>query len=200
MVRTYNMKARADAQEQTRARILAATMELHDEKGVAATSLSDVAERAGVSASTVSRHFPTIGDLVAYCGMHVWQQMQPPTPDTAASVFEGATTLAQRLDRLIAALDAFYERGAFRLKKAAQDRDKLPQIAGFLGAVEAGVTALVQQALANVPHRDRATAVVRAIVQVDVWTSLGASQPDPAERRRVRLRLLTCAVAAVAPD
>jgi hypothetical protein len=137
---------------------------------------------------------------VAYCGMHVWQQMQPPTPDTAPAVFEGTTTLSERLDRLITELDAFYERSAFRLKKAAQDRDKLPQIAGFLGAVEAGVTALVQQALANVPHRERAADVVKAITQVDVWTSLGASQPDAGERRRVRLRLLKCAVVSVAPD
>lgn len=200
MPRIYRMKARADGQEQTRARILAATMALHDEKGVAATSLSDVAERAGVSASTVSRHFATVGDLVAFCGMHVWQLMQPPTPETAASVFDGAASLPERLDRLIDALDAFYERGAFRLKKAAQDRDRLPQLDGFLAAVEAGIAALIQHALADMPHRERAAQMVQAITHVDVWTSLGAGQPDPAERRRMRLRLLHCAIASVATD
>jgi AcrR family transcriptional regulator len=199
MARNYRMKARADGQEQTRARILAATMALHDEKGVAATSLSDVAERAGVSASTVSRHFPTLGDLVAYCGMHVWQEMQPPTPDTAAAVFDGAATLPERLERLLDALDAFYARAAFRLRKAAQDRDRLPQLDAFLGAIDAGIAALIHHALEGVAHLDRAAEVVQAITRVEVWTSLESSQPDPAERRRVRLRLLSCAVASVAP-
>ena len=56
MPRSYRQSRRAAAQDETRARILAATMELHVEQGVATTSFPDVAARAGVGgrASAVS--------------------------------------------------------------------------------------------------------------------------------------------------
>ncbi len=64
------MKDRARARDETRERIVRATMQLHDEKGVAATSFLDVAKRAGTGAATVYRHFPDIGALVSACGAH----------------------------------------------------------------------------------------------------------------------------------
>ena len=48
MRRPYRMTNRAAAHEETRERIVRATMALHDERGVATTSFADVAERAGV--------------------------------------------------------------------------------------------------------------------------------------------------------
>ena len=95
MPREYKMRKRADDWQKTRERILKATMQLHDEKGVAPTTFSDIAKRAGLGQATLYRHFPTIGDLVQTCGGHVWQEMRPPTPDTAAAVFEGLTGLGR---------------------------------------------------------------------------------------------------------
>ena len=48
MTRTYRKAKRAEAQEETRERIVQATLALHLEQGVATTSYTDVAERAGV--------------------------------------------------------------------------------------------------------------------------------------------------------
>ena len=193
------MNRRAEALEDTRARILAASMELHDEKGVAATSMSDVADRAGVAVSTVLRHFPTVGDLVAFCGMHVWAEMKPPTPDTVATVYDGAQTFDERLERLVTEIDAFYSRSAPRLKKAAQDIDKVPELAAFLGAVSAGVNALIEEGLTDHPEKAKAVEVVAAIMQVDAWTRLDAvAQGD--ELRRIKLRLLRCAIHSIAAE
>jgi hypothetical protein len=69
MARPYRMKRRAAARAETRERIVRATMALHDEQGVATTSFTDGAERAGVGPATVLRHFPTIGALVVAGGL-----------------------------------------------------------------------------------------------------------------------------------
>ena len=145
MARDYRMQKRAAARDQTREQIVKATIHLHDEKGVVQTTFAEIAERAGVGQATVSRHFPTLGDLVRACGSHVWQEMGPPTPDTAASVFAGASTARERLVRLVEEVDAFYARGAHRLALATRDRELVPELDDFLTAVEAGVMALVRE-------------------------------------------------------
>ena len=83
------MKKRAEARDETRDRIVRATMALHDEQGVATTTFADIAERAGVGPATVLRHFPTLGSLVMACGQHVAEEMRPPTPADAEQVFAG---------------------------------------------------------------------------------------------------------------
>src|SRR5690348_11142894 len=147
MTRQYRMKKRATARDETRERIVRATMALHDEQGVATTSFADVAERAGVRAATVLRHFPTIGELVMACGAHVAAEMRPPSPDDAVRLFEGLKSTRARLERLVSELDAFYSRGELRLSWAAKDRDRIPELGQFLVMVEAGVEALVRAAL-----------------------------------------------------
>src|SRR4028118_2284302 len=54
----YNLKKRAERQEETRLRIARATLELHETVGPALTTRSAIAERAGVTRPTVYSHFP----------------------------------------------------------------------------------------------------------------------------------------------
>jgi AcrR family transcriptional regulator len=54
----YELKKRAERQEETRLRIARATLELHEIVGPALTTRSAIAERAGVSRHTVYAHFP----------------------------------------------------------------------------------------------------------------------------------------------
>src|SRR5213596_2204294 len=56
--RRYQLKRRAEQQEETRSRIVEAAVELHQTIGPAATTFSDIAERARVGRVTVYRHFP----------------------------------------------------------------------------------------------------------------------------------------------
>src|SRR6266540_3577795 len=48
MTRRYELKQRAQRQADTRRRILEATVELHVERGLVATQITDIAQRAGV--------------------------------------------------------------------------------------------------------------------------------------------------------
>lgn len=68
--RKYRSERRAQAQEQTRIRIIEATVHLHGEKGVLATSYADIAREADVALPTVYKHFPTREDLVSSCTAH----------------------------------------------------------------------------------------------------------------------------------
>jgi AcrR family transcriptional regulator len=54
----YELKKRAERQEQTRLRIARATLELHESVGPALTTRSAIAQRAGVTRPTVYSHFP----------------------------------------------------------------------------------------------------------------------------------------------
>jgi AcrR family transcriptional regulator len=196
MARSYRMGRRAEARDLTRERIVQATMQVHDEQGVAPTTLSDIAERAGVGLATVTRHFPTPGDLIRTCGAHVWQEMRPPVPDTAATVFAGSKTLRERLERLVAEVDGFYARGAHRLGLAARDRQLVPELHQFLCAVEAGVEALVNQALAGAGQPERARQVVMALMSFQVWSAFDRLALPPSEAVALRVGLLECAIKA----
>lgn len=196
MARRYTMGKRAEERNRTRARIVRATMELHDEKGVAPTTFADIAARAGVGQATVSRHFPTLGDIVRACGQHVWQEMRPPLPESAAAVFEGLDRIEQRLKKLVEEVDGFYERGALRLDLAARDREIIPELDGFLRAVEAGVAALVKEALAPVEASERQVETALALMSFRVWQSFQRSNLPRSELQSARIGLLRCGLKA----
>jgi len=89
MVRRYKLDKRAKSQAQTRQKIVEAAIELHQAKGPAATSMRDVAERAGVGTVTVYRHFADDMELLGACSgtyfqrhpfpdLEVWQRVPDP--------------------------------------------------------------------------------------------------------------------------
>ena len=81
MTRSYRLKQRAQRQDQTRQRIVDATIELHQANGIAATSISDIAERAKVAKVTVYRHFPDQEALVSACSGQYFERHPMPDPD-----------------------------------------------------------------------------------------------------------------------
>ncbi|HKJ53681.1 MAG TPA: TetR/AcrR family transcriptional regulator [Gammaproteobacteria bacterium] len=100
--RSYRMRKRARSQEETRQRIVEATMQLHEELGPRATTISAIAERAGVQRLTVYRHFPDESAVFRACTSH-WLDLNPP-PDP--QLWE---SIADPWNRLSAALSAFYD-------------------------------------------------------------------------------------------
>ena len=80
--RPYRMRRRAEHVDETRQRIVEATVRLHTTVGPARTSIASVAEEAGVTRVTVYRHFPALDTLFEACSGH-WAAMHP-GPDFAA--------------------------------------------------------------------------------------------------------------------
>src|SRR3712207_9282767 len=82
MSREYKKRKRAEDEAQTKLRITEATMNLHETVGPARTTVSAIAEAAGVQRATVYRHFPDEDALVDACSSH-WRTLHPapdPTP------------------------------------------------------------------------------------------------------------------------
>jgi AcrR family transcriptional regulator len=102
--RPYRLKKRAEAMSDTRQRITEAAMELHGTVGPARTTVSAVAERAGVQRHTVYRHFPTDEDLFAACSAH-FDELHP-WPDSESWRREGDP--ARRLQTALVELYDFY--------------------------------------------------------------------------------------------
>src|SRR3954452_11246413 len=104
--RTYQQRKRAADVAATRQRITEAAMELHGSVGPARTTVSAVADRAGVQRHTVYRHFPTEDDLFTACSVH-WAAMNPwPDPEPWRSIDDPGTRLRTALD----AIYRWYER------------------------------------------------------------------------------------------
>src|SRR5262245_60334234 len=85
MARKYELKRRAERQDETRRRIVEATIELHQTIGSSAT-VGQIAERAGVGRVTVYRHFPDELTLFQACSGHYLQQNPLPDPDCWTSI------------------------------------------------------------------------------------------------------------------
>jgi AcrR family transcriptional regulator len=194
MTRSYKKAKRAEAQEETRDRIVRATLEVHLEKGVATTSYSDVAERAGVGAATVYRHFPTMGALVEACGAHLRPLMDPPRPEDAAAAFAGLRSRKARLERLAREVHAFYARAAVPLWTAEQDRKRVPELDAFLQEVEEGVMALVAAALGDEATKRKAE-IVHALSDFALWRALDRVGLEKEERVRLQVAILEAALA-----
>jgi AcrR family transcriptional regulator len=77
-------------------------MQLHEEVGPRATTISAIAERAGVQRLTVYRHFPDEAAVFRACTSHWLDLNPPPAPHSWASI-------ADPWRRLSAALAAFYD-------------------------------------------------------------------------------------------
>src|ERR671933_967005 len=77
--RRYEKRARAAQEQATRMRIIDAAIDLHGTVGPARTTISAIAERAGVRRATVYRHFPDDDALFDACSAH-WAAANPP-PD-----------------------------------------------------------------------------------------------------------------------
>jgi AcrR family transcriptional regulator len=170
--RPYRMKRRAEAFASTRNQIVWATMQLHAEKGAAATSQADIAARAGVSPATVYRHFPTLGSLVRACGSQIWMAVSPPRPEDAERLFAGLGTTSERLDKFVEEVSAFYGRAWLPLQSARRERSRVPELDEDMRWIEAGLEALAREALTLEGAGEDRVQVLLAVTDFGVWQSL----------------------------
>lgn len=123
--RKYEKKARAEAEAQTRQRITESAVKLHGTLGPARTSMSAVAEHAGVRRSTLYRHFPDEAALFGACSAH-WAEANPP-PDI--SRWEEIEDPAERLALALGEMYAYYRRAGGMIDKLLRDENTVPVVA-----------------------------------------------------------------------
>jgi AcrR family transcriptional regulator len=164
--RSYHLKQRAESAEETRRRLVQATFELHVEQGVAATTMKQIADRAGVGVGTVYHHFATLDDTVQACGQMVRATYPPPTE----AIFAGVPTMKERLARLARALFAWYDAVALDVIRA--DRDRVEVLRKYVEEEEAHRIELARAALAPFAIDRALNLVSAALLDVGVCRSL----------------------------
>ena len=100
MKRAYRQTRRAESSAQTRGRIVDAAIHLHTTVGPARTTISAIADRAGVERLTVYRHFPREEELLHACVRHGWKRFPPPDHRPWAKIADPERRLRAALTEL----------------------------------------------------------------------------------------------------
>ena len=102
MKRSYRQTRRAEATAETRRRIVEAAIQLHMTVGPAQTTITAIAEQAGVERLTVYRHFPREDELFRACVPHGWERFPPPDHRKWAKIGDPENRLRTALTELYA--------------------------------------------------------------------------------------------------
>lgn len=122
MTRTYTLKRRAEKQAETRQRIVEAAVDLHGSIGPAQTTLSMVAERAGVQRHTLYAHFPNERTLFLACSSFTMERDPLPDADPWRTIADGG----ERLRTGLTAVYGWYERNATLAACVLRDAEHHP--------------------------------------------------------------------------
>jgi AcrR family transcriptional regulator len=167
--RKYELKARAESQRETRERIAESAAALHEEKGVAKTTVAEIARRAGVSRLTVYNHFPELGDLFPACAAHY--ATLHPLPDLEGAL--AAQDPTARVRNVLSRLYAWYRETEPMYGKLFSDRASVPELDRFMeqeiDQLQAG---LADSLAAGFPARGRSAKRLQALLRLalDFWT------------------------------
>jgi AcrR family transcriptional regulator len=175
MGRKYELKRRATTQARTRQRIVQAAVALHTTIGPVRTTVSAIAERAGVQRHTVYNHFPDERSLGLACSGLFVEQYPLPDPTRWLRIADGE----QRLRRGLAELYAYFEANAARLAPILRDSEEdalvrellnlrvTPQLTKIRDVLAGGFTA--RRAV-----KARLLAVIDLFVSLQTWRLLSS--------------------------
>ena len=174
--RPYRKKRRAELEEETRRRITQSTVELHGTLGPARTSVSAIAEHAGVRRSTLYRHFPDEESLFRACTSH-WRAANPPPQLSAWAAIADAD---DRLRVALCELYPGYRRTQQMRSNLLRDEATHATTAAFMRDYHAYLDAARDVLMQGRGLRGRARARVQAAIghalAFATWRSLGVEQ------------------------
>jgi AcrR family transcriptional regulator len=185
------MDKRRAAVEETRRRILEATLALHSEKGIFGTSWQDIARRADVSVGTVYKHFPSLDELVSACGELMYAITRPPSLEDAPQIFAAVSSLEERLERLVSELFGFYERGAPYIETDFQER-QLPMVREWEAHMRATIAGLAREALKPVEPAEDTVQAVSALLDFSTYKSFMDRDIPKGRAEKVINEVLLC--------
>jgi AcrR family transcriptional regulator len=193
------MDKRRAAVEETRQRILEATLALHSEKGIFGTSWQDIAQRADVSVGTVYKHFPSLDELVPACGELMYAITRPPSLEDTQQIFAGAHSLEEHLERLISELFDFYERGASYIETDFQER-QLPAVQEWEAYWRATIEGLTREALNPVGPDERTVRAASTLIDFSVFKSFLERDIPKEEATKIMNEVLLCWIYGLGRD
>jgi len=170
--RKYTKTRRAEQQEQTRARIVNATVALHEQLGPANTSIKAIAEKAGVQRLTVYRHFPDEESLFLACSTH-WLTLNPP-PDVAA--WEKIGQADVRSFKVLLAFYQYYRNTEKLWAKVYRDIEQVPAVRKVMVGFETYLDTVRDGLLApwklKGKRKRQMSITLRHALQFSTWQSL----------------------------
>lgn len=194
MARKYELKRRAKRVEETRRRIAQAALDLHSTIGPARTTVTAIAERAGVQRHTVYSHFPAEADLFRACsGLHYASH---PLPDPSA--WASVADFGRRLRYALSDVYAYYAAHELLFANVVRDAETSEALRAA-GAKRAEAWGRIRDALADglAPHgrrRERLLAAIDLALDFYTWRLLvrrrGLTQEQAVE---LMVELLACA-------
>jgi AcrR family transcriptional regulator len=183
--RAYRKRRRAQLEAETRLRITEAAVDLHGSIGPSRTTISAVADRAGVQRATVYRHFADEEALFAACSSHWLAQHPLPDPATWAKIHDPA----ERLWLALGELYNWYEQGDPMLERTTRDVALVPALQppmeAFNGWLDAAADTLLRGRPERGARRRRVRATLGHALAFETWRSLvrrqGMSQSETIE-------------------
>jgi AcrR family transcriptional regulator len=177
--RPYRMTRRAELEEETRRRITESAVALHEQIGPAQTSITAIAERAGVRRSTVYRHFPDEDVLFDACSSHFRSLNPPPDLRDWAEIADPADRTGTALGELY----AFYGRTHGMYESLFRDETLVPSVRRRLRDFHGYLRAAQDVLMAGRKLRGRAAERTRAAIghalAFATWRSLIKEQRLP---------------------
>lgn len=187
MSRRYELKARAERQDQTRRRIVGAAIELHESVGPARTTVTAIAERAGVGRLSVYRHFPDEASLLAACSGAWFEQHPPPDPARWRAIPDPR----ERLRAALRETYAYHRATEAMISRALADVGDQPSMAPYHHHWREAADTVAAVWKAGGKQRRRVRAAIGHALSFTTWRSLTTEQGlDDAEAVELMLRLV----------
>ena len=194
--RKYELKKRAEQMNDTRRRITEAAIELHGSVGPSRTTLSAVAERAGVERRTLYRHFPNEADLFDACSAHYFTAN--PWPDLAG--WRAIRDPHERLERALDELYAYYQRTEPMFSNVLRDAEVVDFARDAIAPLDAYLDEAAEVLAAGRGVRGRRRRLLKGALRhalaFSTWRSLTANGVG----RSKAVKLTTALVEAAASD
>jgi AcrR family transcriptional regulator len=174
--RPYRKKRRAELEAETRRRITKSAVHLHGTVGPAHTSMSAVAERAGVRRSTLYRHFPDEAALFEACTAD-WNAANPPPDIRTWAAIEDPD---ERLRTAVEEIYGYWRRTQAMIQNMIRDEATNENVrrhfAIFHVYMDAARDILMAGRGLRGRARDRARAAIGHALDFSTWRSLTREQ------------------------
>ena len=191
--RKYELKKRAQEMARTHERITEAAIELHGTLGPSRTTMSAVAEHAGVERRTLYRHFPTEADLFAACSTHYFAENPWPALDGWRAIGDPH----ERLERALDELYAYYERTEPMLSSVLRDAELVDFARDAVAPLDAYLDEAAELLAAGRRARGRRRQLIaralRHALAFSTWRSLSSNGIGRSDAARLSAALVEAA-------